>query len=91
MKLQISKAANGSCLILRNGLNFYQGDKHCPREMQFSGSSLMYGRGKSALEKSSVGDGLGSVQLDSKAHSSSTGIGHNQSFSVKQSQSTSVI
>lgn len=47
-------------------------------------------RGKLALEKSSVGDGLGPVQIGSKAHSFSTGIGHNQSFSLKQSQNISV-
>lgn len=42
-------------------------------------------RGKLALEMSSVGDWLNPVQINSKAHSSSTVIGHNLSFAVKQS------
>lgn len=84
VKLQISKVTNGSCLSLHNGLNFDLWNKHCPRKMQFLGSLLMCKRGKLTLEMSSVGDGLSPVQIDSKAHSSSTGIGHNQSFTVKQ-------
>lgn len=43
--------------------------------MQFLGSSLVWGRGKLTLEKSS-GDVFSPALVDSKACSASTGIGH---------------
>lgn len=58
--------------------------------MQFLGSWLICERGKLTLEKSS-GHGFNSLQINSKAHSTSAGIGHNWSFPVKQSQSMGAI
>lgn len=48
-------------------------------------------RGTLSLEKAPVGDGLGPVQINRKAHPTSAGTGHNQFFSKEQSQSLGVI
>lgn len=69
VKLQITKLTNGSCLVLHNGLNFCQWNKHWPE----GNTVLLCERGKMALETSSVGEVFSPVQ-DSKAHSSSTGM-----------------